>query len=256
MEVRPVAPTVTHALLLTRHYARRVPPISYAFGLFDADDLRGVCTFGMPASPPLCRGVCGPTWAKRVLELNRLCLTDNRRNEASQLVGGALRALGGPWVIVSYADTNQAHTGYVYQATNFLYTGITVARDEWTVRGLEHLHTKAIINTVAERSDPAQIGLFGDAVPVALIDRIKAKYGERFYYRPRHQKHRYVYLCGNRREQRILRAALRYPILPYPKASPAAVPEPRASPPDARADALRPVADTDRSGDANGRASR
>ncbi len=28
-------------------------------------------------------------------------------------------------IIVSYADTSQNHHGYIYQATNWIYTGLT-----------------------------------------------------------------------------------------------------------------------------------
>lgn len=43
----------THEWLLKKHYAHRIPSISYAFGLFDRDGLlMGVCTYGFPPSPP------------------------------------------------------------------------------------------------------------------------------------------------------------------------------------------------------------
>ena len=36
--------------LLPRHYSGRKPNISIAFGWFDNDELKAVCTFGKPAS--------------------------------------------------------------------------------------------------------------------------------------------------------------------------------------------------------------
>lgn len=203
-EVRMIDKRDTHWLLLNVHYAKRIPPMSYAYGLFLDGNLKGVVTYGMPASPMLCKGIAGDSWKKNVLELNRLCLVDNLPNEASRLVGASLKLLPQPTIVVSYADTAQNHTGFIYQATNFLYTGITVKRTEWTVRGLEHMHTKAICNTVAHIDKPP-------------LEAIKEMYGDRFYYRERSQKHRYVYLVGNKSQRKELMNALKYPTMPYPK---------------------------------------
>lgn len=63
----------TKPFILGIHYARRMPCIQYAFGLFYGNELAGVVTYGQPASPNLCRGIAGEANRKRVLELNRLC---------------------------------------------------------------------------------------------------------------------------------------------------------------------------------------
>ena len=202
--VLPIDKKKTHWLLLNVHYAKRIPPMSYAFGLFLDDELKGVVTYGMPASPSLCKGVCGEDWKRNVLELNRLCLVDNQKNEASRLVGASLKLLPEKTVVVSYADSAQKHTGFIYQATNFLYTGMTVKRTEWAIRGLEHMHTKAISNTVRNAGKPP-------------LEALKEMYGDRFYYRDRSQKHRYIFMVGNKKHKKEMLKALKYPVLPYPK---------------------------------------
>lgn len=63
----------TKPFILNIHYARRMPSVSYAFGLFENDRLIGVVTYGQPASPFLCIGVAGKENRSRVIELNRLC---------------------------------------------------------------------------------------------------------------------------------------------------------------------------------------
>ena len=188
--------------LLGRHYAKRMCPISYAFGVFNNQSLVGVVTFGTPASPPLRVGILGEEWAGRVLELNRLCC-ENSRNVASILVGGALRLLPKPSVVVSYADTGQGHVGYVYQATNFLYTGLSAKRTDWKVRGREHLHGATVADESRGRENRAAW--------------MREKYGEDFYLQDRPQKHRYVYFVGTRRDKRQMLSALKYDIQPYPK---------------------------------------
>ena len=80
MRVLPIKSEEASPWILQKHYAKRLPSISYAFGLFDGNVLVGVVTYGMPASPFLCVGVCGEQHRNIVLELNRLCLLNNKKN--------------------------------------------------------------------------------------------------------------------------------------------------------------------------------
>ena len=77
----------TYDWLLNKHYAKRIPSISYSFGLFDDDNiLQGVCTYGMPASHSLCIGICGVENKDIVIELNRVVLGKNYKNLGSYLI--------------------------------------------------------------------------------------------------------------------------------------------------------------------------
>lgn len=71
--------------LLEIHYARRVPNITDAFGLYIDGTLAGVVTYGIPASRPLCVGLAGKENADRIKELNRLVLKPDApgKNNAS-----------------------------------------------------------------------------------------------------------------------------------------------------------------------------
>ena len=73
---------------LKKHYAKRIPSVSYCFGLFDSIQLIGVCSIGKPASPSLCVGICGKENSQFVYELNRLIAIDNLpKNALSYFVG-------------------------------------------------------------------------------------------------------------------------------------------------------------------------
>jgi hypothetical protein len=188
--------------LLMRHYAKRMCPISYAFGAWRGTELVGVVTYGTPASAPLRSGLCGDEWADHVLELNRLCC-ENSPNVASLLVGRSLRMLPKPSVVVSYADTAQGHVGYIYQATNFIYTGLSAKRTDWKIKGREHLHGATVADESRGQSNRAEW--------------MREKYGDDFYLDDRPQKHRYVFAVGTKKQQTAIRAALKYPAEPYPK---------------------------------------
>lgn len=72
--VRRITYEETKPFLLQIHYARRMPCITDAFGLFVNGELVGVVTYGVPASRPLCIGLAGVENEKNVRELNRLCI--------------------------------------------------------------------------------------------------------------------------------------------------------------------------------------
>lgn len=93
--------------------------------------LVAVCTFGKPASPSLCDGICGKEHSKSVYELNRLCRVEDLTEPLSEFVSACLRRLRCEnWIIVSYSDTGMHHNGYIYQACNFMYTGTTKQRTD------------------------------------------------------------------------------------------------------------------------------
>jgi hypothetical protein len=198
-EVRPIDKSKTKPFILEIHYAKRTPPISYAYGLFRDDQLVGICTYGKPPSSTLIKGVCGEKWAPNVFELNRLCLLDNLPNEASRLVAGSFKLLPKPLVVVSYADTKQNHTGIVYQATNFLYTGLSAKFRDPVVKGLEHQHHATYAHGLSNL-------------------QLKEKYGEEnVYFIDRSRKHRYIKFLGSRTEIKEMIKDLRYKTEAYPK---------------------------------------
>ena len=175
----------TKPFILDIHYAGRMPSISYAFGLFEESDLVGIVSFGSPASAPLCRGIMGESEKSKVIELNRLVLLNNKKNEASFLVSRAIKLLPRPKVIVSYADTAHGHSGYVYQACNFLFTGTSKPRTD--IAPKDGKHPRHHLGDTSKRVN-------------------------------RSAKHRYVYIHADRREKKRLLSLLRYPIFnKYPK---------------------------------------
>tara|TARA_R100000908_G_scaffold30764_1_gene13845 strand:+ start:4891 stop:5544 length:654 start_codon:yes stop_codon:yes gene_type:complete len=178
--------------LLNKHYAKRIPSISYSFGLFDKN-LIGICTFGSPPSRSLCVGVCGEKNAHKVYELNRLCVNDNlKKNVLSFFVSSCLNLLKKDLIIVSYADTSVCHNGYIYQATNWIYTGLSAKRTERYDINNPNKHSKSV--TEKKGVDYKNLAI-----------------------RERPQKHRYIYFTGSKKQKRKLKKQLNYKIQAYPK---------------------------------------
>jgi hypothetical protein len=173
--------------LLPLHYSGRKPQITYAFGYFENNELKAVCTFGKPASPSLCVGVCGTEHSSKVFELNRLCANGDIIIQLSKFVSWCLNELKNKdLIIVSYADTQMNHNGYIYQATNWIYTGKTKSRTDKYVEGGKHSR---------HYNNDNQNGL------------------RKF----RSSKHRYIYFCTSKSKKKKYISALKYKIEEYPK---------------------------------------
>lgn len=180
-------------LLLNYHYLKRMPPISAIFGAIHKGRLVGVLTFGKPPSNSLCNGVCGEKWSSQVYELNRLyTLDETPKNLESKFISYALKQLKDRnWIIISYADSGMNHSGYIYQATNWIYTGMTKGRtDIYTGNGTHSRH-------------------YTDEHKNFVIRKVRTV------------KYRYIYLCGDKNFKRQVLKDLKYPIIEeYPKSEP------------------------------------
>jgi len=194
-EVRPIPREQAIPWFLEKHYAHRIPSVSWAFGLYIDGILEGVVSYGTPASSTLLSGVCGKENADKVIELNRLIINEGvPKNSASYLVGQSLKLLPKPKIVVSYADTKQGHIGYIYQATNFIYTGLSSKFLDPKVKGLEKQHHATYAHGMTN-------------------EELKKKYGDKLYFEERARKHRYLYFVGCPE----LKEKLNYKVLPYPK---------------------------------------
>jgi hypothetical protein len=205
-EIKTISCKSAMEVLVKNHYLHRKCPCTHAYGLFDTKTLNlwgvpemvGCITYGTPSSSPLRKGVCGEEEQYNVIELTRLWIQDGTpKNAESFLIGNTIKLIDKE-IIVSYAEMEQGHLGIVYQATNWIYTGLSAKRTNWTVEGLDkHSHTLADKYTSKE---------------------IRQKYGDKFTLEDRPRKHRYIYFNTNAKRKKKLLKKLNYPIQPYPKA--------------------------------------
>lgn len=195
--IKAISYRVAMEVIIKNHYLHRRAPCSIAFGLFDGPIIIGVICYGTPSSAPLRSGICGPEESGNVIELTRLWVNDGTpSNTESWFIGNTIKRCGKE-IVVSFAEIDAGHVGTVYQATNWLYTGLSAKRTNWTIEGdTRHCQTIADKYTAAE---------------------VRAIYGDRFSLQDRPRKHRYIYFnCGPRR-RKYLKSKLRYQIMPYPK---------------------------------------
>ena len=164
----------------------------------------GVCTFGNAIPLFMKKSICGEAHMDNVYELNRLCTMDNlERNANSFFLARCFKMLPKPLIIVSYADKSVGHNGYVYQATNFWFTGESHTQMDWKLKGSEHLHSRTLMDEFAFEPD--------------RVNKLKEKYGDLLYQEMRPAKNRYILFLGNRTEKKVMWKARLFEPKPYPK---------------------------------------
>ena len=190
-KVKSIKSQQTHEWLLYKHYAKRIPSISYSFGLFKKNTLVGVCTFGYPPNYNYNNGKCVfNKYECLTLELNRLIVNDNLdKNSLSYFVSKCLKFLPKPSCIVSYSDQNQGHNGYIYQSTNWIYTGLSTPKHKYIFEDGSEFDVRRGIDNKGK-----------------VIDKILIK-----------PTHRYIYFNGSKKQIKKMKSDLKMTIHKYPK---------------------------------------
>lgn len=199
MTVGPASAPDVQEFARRYHYTGVGNNANWRWGLWDGPTLHGVVAYNLPTRS-VCASVFGEEHLHRVWHMGRLILSDESpRNSESRLIGGSLRAIQREhpdvWAVLTYAATDAGHLGYVYQATNALYTG--TAGDPWFY-----------VDKSGRRRGTHLDGQSVGAERAARMGWTRHKGGP---------KHRYVYILGSKTERRQRLALLRYPTLPYPK---------------------------------------
>lgn len=181
------------------HYTGTSGNDSWRYGLWIGPTLLGVVSYNLPTRST-CESVFGPEHYDKVWHMGRLVMADVvPKNSESRLIAGSLSMITinypNVWAVITYAATDQGHIGYVYQATNAIYTGTggdaTYYIDKKGVRRGTYLNGSHVSPQRA-----------------AALGWRKVTGGP---------KHRYVYVLGNKSDRRVRRSLLRLPSLPYPK---------------------------------------
>lgn len=200
-QVRPVPKDQCKLWLLRKHYAGTIPNIIYAFGLYDKEMvLQGICCYGTPANNH--NNQLGDF---RMIELVRLVVNDlGIEDMLSWFVSRTFSFLPRPLSLISYADAGKNHHGYIYQATNWIYTGLGGGVDFYVDQDGNEIHSRIMSDYRLK---------FPDKSRAEIAEDLKWKSEKGTY------KHRYFYFLGDRREKKkwLKQLLEKYPAQPYPK---------------------------------------
>jgi hypothetical protein len=199
MTVKRIDKSIADLIISNKHYSKRLGIFWEGFGLFNDNKLIGVCCFGQPSAP--IQKYAFKDRDFRLYELTRLVVDNDVKNAASFLISQSTKMLKERFcAIISYADSAHGHSGIVYQATNWLYTGATVSHD-----------SLYLIDGVATHPMTLR-DKFGITKPA-----IWAKENNIQKIKPM-PKHRYFFFVGSKKQKKQMKASLNYEIISnYPK---------------------------------------
>ena len=198
LRVIPVPVRIDKEVIVANHYLHSLPGgTQLAFGVFLGHRLLGALTLGV-----------GPFNGYRLVEgaapadcltLSRFRLSEELpKNSESRVLGVVLRSLRkhtNVKFLLSYADPAQGHLGTIYQATGWVYTGLSQAVPLYDLGDGKIRHSRSLAHGFGTHS----------------VRHFKAK-GISIKVIPQSPKHRYLYFLDPK-----WRGKLKAPVLPYPK---------------------------------------
>ena len=197
IRIAPVPISVAKTLLVQNHYLHSLPGgTCLAFGVFVGSRLLGAMTFGV--GPSNAHRLVSQASADDCAVLTRLWLSDELpHNSESRLLGIVIRALRRHTNIkflVSYADPSQGHMGIIYQATNWIYTGLSNAVPLYDLGDGVARHSRSVSHAFGTHS-------------LKHFER----HGLKVNLVPQTQKHRHIYFLDTAWRHRLKTEAVPYP---------------------------------------------
>ena len=198
MKIITISKSVADAFVTQKHYSRRASIFWAGFGLEEDGQITGVVVYGQPSPPIQKHAFVDRDF--RLYELARVVVQSKTKNASSFLVANSLKLLEPkPCAVISYADMEQNHCGIIYQATNWIYTGSTKSHDKAYIVDGKRTHPMTLRDKGI--TDPTRWAKENG------IEMVKPM-----------EKHRYFQFVGDKRQCRIMRKKLSYPVLgAYPK---------------------------------------
>ena len=198
LRVSPVPLKIAKKMIVQNHYLHSLPGgTQMAFGVFIGARLLGAITLGVGSFNA--SSLVENAEASDCLTLSRLWLSEELpKNSESRIIGAVLRSLRkntGLKFLLSYADPAQGHLGTIYQATGWLYTGLSNAMPLYDLGDGKPRHSRSLAHAYGTHS----------------VEHFR-RHGVEVKLVPQAAKHRYIYFLD-----RDWRERLRVQVLPYPK---------------------------------------
>ena|SRR3990167_8600750 len=207
-DIRKVSRNIAKPFIEKYHYTKSIGKVSVAYGLFDTNKtekigfldeckLVGIITYGQVSSRDLAQSIFEGGNQYNTLEFLRMAVLDDCNCPRSLFISKTVKMLRnyfpGIKCLVSFADQTEGHFGYVYQASNWIYCGVTSKKYHYLLNG-KRINKRMV---------------FDKAKSLKMTEK---EYVEKFSYikKPELPKFRYIYLLDKD-------IRLKLEILPYPK---------------------------------------
>lgn len=226
--VREISLEDARNVIVAHEYLGTLGSSEFAYGLFFGDYLAGVVCFGSTAGTNVRSSVCGSEHADKVISLTRGCClpfadpprqsSDGRTHggsAASFLISAACRDMTekGYNIFIAYADPQANERGVIFRACNFLYCGSTNPTEKFRRPDGKVYDARNVHLLTRDR----RFGMLRYKRSRAEQKQILIEEGCEFF-KDTGFKHRFVGIFGDRRMKRMLRQALKWEVVPFPKA--------------------------------------
>jgi hypothetical protein len=208
LEMRVIDREIVRKFMIDNHYSQTCPKVmSVSLGFFFEDILTTAIVYSTSPNRSLSNFISSLSTHQNTLELSRLfSINECPKNTESYCIGQSINYIkkNMPHIkfLVSFSDSNWGHHGYVYQATNWMYTGESRPRNKVFIDGKD-VHTKTLFNSFGTDDISKLIEIYGDRISV------KKESGG---------KHRYILVVSqSKNEKKKLMNSLKVNSLPYPK---------------------------------------
>jgi hypothetical protein len=213
--VREISLSEARNLVVASEWLGNLGSSEFAFGLFFGEYLAGVVCFGSTAGTNVKASVCGSEHADKVTVLTRgCCLHWSHPHSGSFLVSAACREMTkkGYYAVIAYADPEANERGVILRACNFLYCGMTSPTEKFRRPDGKIYDARNVHLLTRDR----RFGRLNYKRTRAAQKQLLIEEGCEFF-KDNRCKHRFVGIFGDRRMKRILRNALRWRVMPFPK---------------------------------------
>jgi hypothetical protein len=212
--IREISREDGRGLLLQFEWLASLGSSEFYFGLYWGSFLGGVVAFGSTAGTNVASSVCGAEHRDKVITLTRGCCSWwSHEHSGSFLVAGACREMAkkGYNIIVANSDTEAGEQGVIFRACNFLFCGETGATERFRTPDGRVRDSRLVSGYTRDRTG----GTLTYRRSRAAQKEMMLQEGVEFFRGA--PKLRWVGFFGDRRTKRLLRQALRWEVLPYPK---------------------------------------
>lgn len=228
VSVRDISTSIAKEIIVKKHYTHAWTACRYSLGIFyktdtenalgDTEKLIGCLIYGFPVGAKAPTSVCEGLTKDNILELTRLYCDDGYgSNIESFALGQSFKWLKendkAIKVLLSYADNGQEHLGGIYQATNWIYQGLSTDIALMPNYGIslsnepfKWIHSRSVFTRWGSNN----------------LEHLRREIGKdgytEFWRREEPPKHRYIQLIPqDKREKKDLMKRLKHPIKEYPK---------------------------------------
>lgn len=202
-------------LILQYEWLGNMGTTEFAYGLFFGSVLGGVVCFGRTAGTGVYASIAGEQHAGKAITLCRgACAHYAHEHSASKLISDACRMMfrdHGKSIFIAYSDPSAGEIGTVYQASGWMYCGMTSATEKFDLGDGKIRDARLVHAYTRDRTG----GTLKYKRSRAEQKKLMVENGARFF--KGNAKHRYLKIVADKKTRREILRDLLMPTLPYPK---------------------------------------